>query len=45
MQYIECKYENKSSKKHYLLNFSKKNGTYNYYFEIEKVKEKEELRE
>jgi hypothetical protein len=43
MQYIECKYENKNSKKHYLLNFTKNNGTYTYYFKIEKVKEDEEL--
>ena len=44
MQYIECKYENKNSKKHYLLNFTKKSGTYTYYFKIEKVKEDEELK-
>jgi hypothetical protein len=45
MKYIECKYENKNSKKHYLLNFTKNNGTYTYYFKIEKVKEDEELKE
>jgi hypothetical protein len=43
LKYIECKYENKNSKKHYLLNFTKNNGTYTYYFKIEKVKEDEEL--
>ena len=45
LKYIECKYENKNSKKHYLLNFTKNNGTYTYYFKIEKVKEDEELKE
>ena len=45
MKYIECKYENKDSKKHYLLNFTKNNGTYTYYFKIEKVKEDEEIKE
>jgi len=42
LEYIECKYENKNSKKHYLLNFTKKNGTYTYYFKIEKAKEDED---
>ena len=45
LKYIECKYENKNSKKHYLLNFTKNNGTYTYYFKIEKVKEDEDLKE
>jgi hypothetical protein len=45
MEYIECKYENKNSKKHYLLNFTKKNGTYTYYFKIEKAKEEEDVKE
>ena len=45
MEYIECKYENKNSKKHYLLNFTKDKGTYTYYFMIEKVKEDEETKE
>ena len=43
MKYIESKYENKNSKKHYLINFTKDSGTYTYYFKIEKVKEDEEL--
>ena len=45
LAYVECKYENKDSKKHYLLNFTKNNGTYTYYFKIEKVKEDEEIKE
>jgi hypothetical protein len=45
MKYIESKYENKNSKKHYLINFTKDSGTYTYYFKIEKVKEDEELKE
>ena len=45
MKYIECKYENKDSKKHYLFNFTKNNGTYTYYFKIEIVKEDEEIKE
>ena len=44
MEYIECKYENKNSKKHYLLNFTKNNGSYTYYFKIEKAKEDEDLK-
>ena len=45
MHYFEYKYENKNSKKYYLLNFTKKYGTYTYYFKIEKVKEDEKLKE
>ena len=45
MKYIECKYENKDSKKHYLFNFTKNNVTYTYYFKIEIVKEDEEIKE
>jgi hypothetical protein len=45
MEYIECKYENKNSKNNYLLNLTKKNGTYTYYFKIEKAKEEEDVKE
>ena len=44
LTYIECRYENKDSKKHYLLNFTKNNGSYTYYFKIEKAKEDEDLK-
>ena len=42
LQYLECMYENKTSKKHYIFNFSKKSGSYSYYFSMKKVKEEEE---
>ena len=41
LHYIECKYENKV-KKHYLFNFTLRNGTYTYYFSMKKVIEEEE---
>lgn len=44
LQFIECKYENKSKKKHYLFNFTKGDGSYAYYFSMQKVKEEEEDR-
>ena len=42
LQYIECMYETKNSKKHYLFNFTKDMGTYSFYFSMKKVKEEEE---
>ena len=42
LQYLECMYGNKTSKKHYIFNFSKKSGSYSYYFSMKKVKEEEE---
>ena len=42
LQYIECMYETKNNKKHYLFNFTKDMGTYSFYFSMKKVKEEEE---
>jgi hypothetical protein len=44
LQFIECKYENKAKKRHYLFNFTKQDGSYSYYFSMEKVREEEEER-
>jgi hypothetical protein len=44
LQFIECKYENKAKKRHYLFNFTKEDGSYSYYFSMEKVREEEEER-
>ena len=44
LQFIECKYENKAKKRHYLFNFTNQDGSYSYYFSMEKVREEEEER-
>lgn len=41
LQYIECMYENKDKKKHYLFNFTKDIGTYTFYFSMKKVPQEE----
>jgi hypothetical protein len=44
LHFIECKYENKAKKRHYLFNFTNQDGSYSYYFSMEKVREEEEER-
>ena len=39
LNYIECMYENKGKKRHYLFNFSKNDGSYSFYFSMQKVVE------
>ena len=45
LNYIECMYENKVKKRHYLFNFTKKVGTYSFYFSMKKVTNEEEKKE
>jgi len=42
LNYIECMYENKVKKRHYLFNFTKEEGSYSFYFSMKKVPEEEE---
>ena len=45
LHYIECMYENKAKKRHYLFNFTKKVGSYSFYFSFRKESNEEEKKE